>query len=253
MSPLLPGLLLLGSWAATALFVGLAISESRRFLWPAAFTSWLASFLGSWSFGLYTLAATFVLVALAILESFGIPAASVEGYLLPETYTLARGLSAAEILQVMVDRFFAKLRHIPETKNLSAEAIHDLVTLASMVEREAANPSEVERIAGVFKNRLDDNLRLESCATIQYILGKVKKRLTYKDLRIESPYNTYLYEGLPPGPIASPGMRALRAVLKPEKHDYLFFVARRDGTRRHVFTSTFAAHQAAIRRVKRGL
>ena len=97
-------------------------------------------------------------------------------------------------------------------------------------------------------NRLDKNMRLESCATVQYILGKSKERLRLSDLRQPSPYNTYLHTGLPPGPIANPGLQALEAAFKPESHDYLFFFARKDGSQSHVFTQTYAQHQKALTR-----
>jgi UPF0755 protein len=107
------------------------------------------------------------------------------------------------------------------------------------------------RIAGVFHNRIREGMRLESCATIQYLLGKPKERLLLRDLRIESPYNTYLNRGLPPGPIASPSASAIAAAFKPEEHDYLFFFARKDGSGTHVFSKTYREHQRKIARQKR--
>lgn len=185
-----------------------------------------------------------------ILTQFGIDAPSVEGFLFPETYTLAEGLSEREILSVMIGQFFQRIRSLPGAAGLSREAIFDRVTLASLVEREAQDRSEQRRIAGVFQNRIERNMRLESCATVQYVIQRPKARLRLTDLRTESPYNTYLHEGLPPGPIANPGFSALAAALEPEAHDFLFFVARENGSKRHVFTKTFAAHEAARKRAR---
>jgi UPF0755 protein len=119
------------------------------------------------------------------------------------------------------------------------------VTLASIVEGEAKVPEEFPRIAGVFMNRLRRNLPLQSCATVECLLPERKGLLSVEDTKIESPYNTYLHVGLPPGPICNPGRRALAAALNPERNDYLFFVARGDGT--HAFSRTFSEHAAATR------
>jgi UPF0755 protein len=108
---------------------------------------------------------------------------------------------------------------------------------------------EFPRIAGVFMNRLRRHLPLQSCATVEYLLPERKGRLSVEDTKMESPYNTYLHVGLPPGPICNPGRRALAAALNPERHDYLFFVSRGDGT--HIFSRTLAEHAAATRRALR--
>jgi len=179
-----------------------------------------------------------------IINSYKIKATSVEGYLFPETYTFAEDLSAKEVVREMVSLFFERLDGLAERK-LRSNDLMEYVTLASIIEREAKGPSEMKRIAGVFTNRLTRNMRLESCATVQYILGKPKERLMLSDLRKESPYNTYLKPGLPPGPISNPGLSALRAALTPEHHDFLFFLAKNDGSNEHVFTQTYAQHQKA--------
>ncbi|MFC1610342.1 endolytic transglycosylase MltG [Myxococcota bacterium] len=186
-----------------------------------------------------------------LLEQHGIPASNVEGYLFPETYTLAKGLSADEILTVMLDEFNARARQIPQAAGLDNTQLFQKVTLASIVEREARDKGELGLVAGVFKNRLERNMRLESCATVQYILGKPKARLTYADVRRQSPYNTYLQPGLPPGPISNPGIDALAAVMAPERHDYLFFFAREDGSHKHIFSETFTAHKSKQRRMRK--
>ncbi len=186
----------------------------------------------------------------ALLERFGVEAASLEGFLFPETYTFAVGLPAEEIVSTMVKQFFVELQHAGG-EGVEGQVLVNKVILASIIEREAVEPSEVRRIAGVFQNRIEQHMRLESCATVQYVLGKPKDRLLFDDLRIPSPYNTYLHEGLPPGPIANPGRLALSAALNPEQHDYKFFVARGDGSHRHTFSRDFVAHQAAQRQAKR--
>ena len=126
--------------------------------------------------------------------------------------------------------------------------LHQAVTLASIVEREAKAASERPLIAGVFLRRLSLNRRLESCATVEYALGVHKKRLNNADLRVKSPFNTYRHRGLPPAPIGSPGKAALYASLYPEKTEYLYFVARGDGT--HIFSRTNVEHEAAKRQLK---
>jgi UPF0755 protein len=121
----------------------------------------------------------------------------------------------------------------------------EIVILASIVEREAKVPEEFPRVAGVFVNRLRRRIPLQSCATVEYLLPERKGRLSVEDTKTESPYNTYLHAGLPPGPICNPGRRALAAALNPERNDYLFFVARGDGT--HAFSRTAAEHVANCR------
>jgi UPF0755 protein len=183
----------------------------------------------------------------ALLRRYGIEADSAEGYLFPDTYQVVRGSPPSVLLDAMLERFFDRLQDLPEAAELSGQALHDRVILASLVERETFDRRELRRVAGVFVNRLDRNMRLESCATVQYLLRAPKAHLQLQDVRLESPYNTYLHPGLPPGPIASPGLAALDAALRPESHEFLFFVAREDGSHRHQFSTTFAAHQSAVR------
>lgn len=183
-----------------------------------------------------------------LLGKYKIPGNTVEGFLFPETYTFAKGLAPGDIVSAMVQLFFDRLEGLADRLELDPEELKRRVVLASIVEREAKRADEMPRIAGVFLNRLDKNMRLESCATVQYILGKSKERLRLSDLRQPSPYNTYLHTGLPPGPIANPGLQALEAAFKPETHEYLFFFARKDGSQSHVFTQTYAQHQKALTR-----
>lgn len=179
----------------------------------------------------------------ALLKKHGIPAENAEGYLYPDTYDIPVGYPAPKIADLMIRQFKKKtssLKNFPEDKDKR----HRLVILASIVEREAKLKEERGLIAGVFANRLEANYPLESCATIQYLFEKPKVRLYYKDLEIKSPYNTYKHRGLPPGPIASPGLPALKAALDPEPTEYKFFVVSGDDGGHH-FSKTFGEHNRA--------
>jgi UPF0755 protein len=184
-------------------------------------------------------------------ESFlgGIPDGPnrLEGFLFPATYQIPDGMNEDQIIKVMLRRFgqvyTPSLQEKAQSMGLTTR---EVVTLASIVEREAKIDSERSVIAAVFENRLSKGIRLESCATVEYLLGKQKAVLSYADLKIESPYNTYQHEGLPPGPIANPGLAAIKAVLYPAKVNYLYFVARGDGS--HYFSTTLAEHEAAAKR-----
>lgn len=168
-----------------------------------------------------------------------------EGFAFPSTYNFPTGVTEKELLEFMVREF--DKRFTPEMRQQAAKrkiSIRDIVTMASLVEEEAVFKNEQTRIAGVFYKRLDIGMRIESDTTIQYILGEQKEELTIADTKIDNPYNTYMYAGLPPGPISSPGIEAIKATLNPEKTDYLFFVAQKDG--HHRFTKTFREHQRAI-------
>lgn len=178
----------------------------------------------------------------AILDKYKIPAQTVEGYLFPDTYFLPQGYPKDKIIEHMIDHFFEKTK---EVKNFPTDPrkIHDTIILASIVEREAKLKEERPLIAAVFHNRLRDHEPLESCATVQYLFEKPKARLFFKDLEVESPYNTYKVKGLPPGPIGSPGMAAINATVNPEKTDYKFFVLKGDDA--HYFSKTFKEHNAA--------
>ncbi len=183
-----------------------------------------------------------------LLEKYHIPFTSAEGFLFPDTYVIAKGLSAQSIAEIMIQRFYEELDRITHN-TYSAEELKRIVIVASLVEREAKVDSERPIIAAVFYNRLKKNKRLESCATVQYILGKSKERLLFSDLKIKSPYNTYLHTGLPPGPIANPGIKSIQAAISPAEVDYLFFVSKKDGT--HYFSSTYREHLDAIKKYNR--
>ena len=180
----------------------------------------------------------------SLLKEFAVFAPTAEGYLFPETYEFLTGRSPREVVRKLVRQFRTVMAEL-KPQAMTKLTDHELVTLASIVEREARVPAEFPRIAGVFMNRLRRQIPLQSCATVEYLLPERKGILTVADTRIESPYNTYLHSGLPPGPICNPGRRALVAALNPEQHSYLFFVARGDGT--HIFSRTLAEHAAATR------
>jgi len=170
-----------------------------------------------------------------------------EGFLFPDTYFFAKDSEPREILAKFLDRFEKELTKetIARLKELNT-SIYTWVTKASIVEREAAKAEERPIIAGVFENRLNNGMLLESCATVQYILNERKPVLSYEDIAIDSPYNTYKYPGLPPGPIANPGHASLNAVLYPAQTEYLFFVAKNDGS--HAFAITFEEHLQNVRK-----
>lgn len=177
------------------------------------------------------------------------PKASLEGYLWPATYTIPVGTGPHGIALVMLEAFRDKFAK-PRATEIAASGmtLHQVVTLASLVEREAKVDDERPIIAGVLLNRLRLGWKLQCDATVQYALPHHKSRLTYEDLKAASPYNTYLHAGLPPGPICVPSEASLLAVLQPAKHDFLFYVARGDG--RHVFTRTYEEHLAAIAAIR---
>jgi len=170
-----------------------------------------------------------------------------EGFLFPDTYRIAEGCSEEKIVHMMLDRFdqvFQKEWRLQAEK--MRMSVLEAVTLASIIEREAKVASDRPLVSSVFHNRLERNMNLESCATVQYALGEVKEVLLLEDLKIESPYNTYIHGGLPPGPIASPGKDALQAALYPADTKYLYFVAKKDGS--HYFSKTLAEHNGAKRK-----
>jgi len=187
----------------------------------------------------------------SLAAELGVPAATLEGYLYPDTYQLARGLEPAEIARTMVGQF----EHVWQTEIAPGAADsplskHEIVTLASIVEKETASPEERPLIAAVFLNRLRRGMRLETDPTVIYGIPDFDGNLRKVHLQDPTnPYNTYRIRGLPPGPIASPGADALRAVVKPSDSDYLYFVSRNDGT--HAFSATYREHVAAVDRYQR--
>jgi UPF0755 protein len=185
-----------------------------------------------------------------IKTDVALPNSSVEGYLFPDTYYFEERTPPEKVIEKMVLNFSLRFLH-PYQQEIarSGQSLHQILTKASLIEREARIPEDRARIAGVIENRLKRNMRLEIDATVLYALGYHKNRVLYADLKTDSPYNTYRNKGLPPGPIASPGLACLEAALRPEKHDYLFYVARPQGS--HLFTRTLAEHDQACALVRK--
>jgi len=167
-----------------------------------------------------------------------------EGYLFPDTYQFSLSEGAYSIINKMLARFDEIYTQEYRTRAKSLGMTDDeIITLASVIEREAQGDGDRKTVAGVFHNRLKNAQYpyLESCATVQYILKERKPVLSVADTKIDSPYNTYQNPGLPAGPIASPGQKSIEAALYPEAHNYLFFVM--DSTGKHRFAETFSEHQ----------
>ena len=172
----------------------------------------------------------------------------VEGFLFPSTYEIPVGATPREVIQMMADEMNRYLTPAVK-KQIQAQhmSIHDFVTLASIVERESLFDADRPTIAGVFKKRLAHGIPLQSDATISYVLGYAKENVTIGDTQLQSPYNTYVSKGLPPGPIANPGKKSLDAVLYSENTDYLYFVADKEG--HNHFSKTYEEHLAAVNKI----
>ena len=172
---------------------------------------------------------------------------SLEGYLFPDTYRFARRVAPDRLIATMVSRF---KQAVTEAHRRQATALglsmHEVVTLASVIEKETARSDERTLISGVFHNRLRKQMPLQSDPTVIYALHEFDGNLRKTDLSIESPYNTYKVTGLPPGPIANPGSAAIHAVLYPEPTEYLYFVSRNDGS--HEFSTTLVEHNRAVKK-----
>jgi len=179
-----------------------------------------------------------------------VPGPTLEGYLFPDTYFLPRGMDEAAVAELMVARFHAKA---PEALLAQGAAIRlnprQIVTMASVIEKEAKLESERPLVSAVFRNRMRQKKRLESCATVRYALDKWTGPLYNRDLLARSPYNTYQNFGLPPGPICSPGLASIEAALHPAQTDALYFVVAGDGS--HVFSKTYDEHLKAKARWKK--
>jgi UPF0755 protein len=183
------------------------------------------------------------------LRTLDIQADSVEGYLFPDTYQFVKGMTAEEILARMVARMREKIS--PEILAEARErdlTLHQMLTLASIIEKEAVESSEMPLISAVFWNRIRRYMPLQADPTVQYAVGKDRRRLTREDLQVDSPYNTYRRQGLPPGPIANPGRAAIQAAVRPAHVNYIYFVAMDD--RHHQFSTNLADHNAAVARYR---
>jgi len=185
----------------------------------------------------------------ALLQSYGIPGSSAEGFLFPDTYFFSYNETADRVITAMLDNFFSKTAGIPHFPDDPVQR-YEAVILASIIEREYRVPEEAVKIAGVFSNRLQIGMGLQSCATVEYILTEVQHkphpdRLLNRDLEIDHPYNTYKWRGLPPGPISNPGMTALYAACNPEKSNYLYFRLEDAEAGTHIFTKNLTEHTKA--------
>ncbi|MFN7729019.1 MAG: endolytic transglycosylase MltG [Bdellovibrio sp.] len=179
---------------------------------------------------------------------------SLEGYLYPETYQVTKFTGLRELVQAMVQRFHDVYRPLDSAAQAMGWTRHQVVTLASIIEKETGAPEERPLISSVFHNRLRKNMMLQTDPTVLYAKARkagtmIEISITRADLKMEDPYSTYFRKGLPPGPIANPGAEALRAALQPQASEYLFFVSQNDGT--HVFTKDYKDHQAAVNRFQR--
>ncbi|MCS7234086.1 MAG: endolytic transglycosylase MltG [Synergistetes bacterium] len=180
-----------------------------------------------------------------------IPSSSVEGYLFPDTYHFPKRTPSKDVISAMLKRFERVIspKMLEELSKLGL-SFHEVIILASIVEKEGQRDEEYPIIAAVFYNRLKRGMKLESCATVEYLLKERKARLSLEDLKINSPYNTYIYKGLPPGPICNPGLKSITAVFFPARVDYLYFVSKGDGG--HHFSRTYEEHVEAKNRYLKG-
>ena len=168
-----------------------------------------------------------------------------EGYLFPATYEISEGMSEHDIINLMLQAFNNQFKD--EYYDRAAQmnmTVDQIVTLASIIERETDSEAERAKVAGVFYNRINSGMKLQSCATVQYLLGERKPVLSIADTQIDSPYNTYIYSGFPPGPISNPGLACIEAALYPEATDAYYFVQGQDG--QHIFSNTYEEHLAAM-------
>lgn len=188
-----------------------------------------------------------------ILDRYNIPGKSLEGFLYPDTYFFPEEYEAEKVIQHLVENCFKHLDEIyPEWEELPPDELETKITMASIIEREYRVSSEAPLIASVFYNRLSKNIGLNSCATIEYIITEIQGKehpefLTYDDLEIDSAYNTYLWAGLPPAPICSPGSVALQAAFYPAETDYYYFVLKDPETGSHHFSKSNDEHIEAKR------
>ena len=185
------------------------------------------------------------------INELGLQVESLEGYLFPDTYHFARGQNEKNIITMMVDRFKEVFDQIEKQDSAVAQSFssHEILTLASIVEKETAVPEERPLIARVFLNRLRKGMRLQADPTVIYGLSKFDGNLTRRDLKASTPYNTYVIKGLPPGPIGNPGRASIEAVLYPAKESYLYFVSKNDGT--HHFSKSLRQHNRAVIRYQK--
>ncbi|WP_434632306.1 endolytic transglycosylase MltG [Thermoanaerobacterium thermosaccharolyticum] len=171
-----------------------------------------------------------------------------EGYLFPDTYIVKKGANAHDIINLMLSRFDEIYKNYIKGNEANVGMSADkIIIIASMIEKEAKIDKDRPLIAGVIYNRLNKNMKLQIDATVEYALGKHKDKLSLDDLKINSPYNTYMNYGLPIGPISNPGLKSIEAALNPAKHDYYYYVAQSDGS--HIFSKTYIGQLEAEKKV----
>ena len=176
------------------------------------------------------------------------PNGNFDGYFFPDTYQFYKGEDGKSVINKFLNRFLEKF---PSEKYPDKKYFYSRLIMASIIEKEAGNKSEMSLVASVFQNRLDNNMRLQSCATVAYLFNYENDYIYYKDLEIDSPYNTYRYKGLPPGPISNPGEESIKASLTPSKTNYFYFVLGNNG--KHHFSKTYNEHMAVQNQEKRGV
>ncbi|MEW6720025.1 MAG: endolytic transglycosylase MltG [Thermodesulfobacteriota bacterium] len=189
-------------------------------------------------------------VSAPLLARMGIAGDSAEGYLVPDTYNLVKGMDPEVILEIMIRPFRAKFT--PEMEKQAAAAglsVHEVVTIASIIEKETGVAEEKPLVSSVIRRRLALGMPLQMDPTVIYGVKRFDGTVTRKDLQAPGPYNTYLNRGLPPGPIANPGTAAIRAALNPAKSEYLYFVSNNDGT--HTFSRTLPEHARAVENLRK--
>lgn len=182
----------------------------------------------------------------AFLSRFGITAPTAEGYLYPETYHVARGVSPEHLIELMLLEYREQVVDLQDEIAASGFTEYDVLKMASVIEKEALLEQELPLVSAVLYNRMERNMPLQCDVTIRYPLDNYGQHLTYTDLALDSPYNSYKYKGLPPTPICNPGRAAIEAALRPADVDYLYFVSMNSGA--HHFSRTYAEHKAAVKK-----
>lgn len=170
-----------------------------------------------------------------------------EGYLFPETYNIRESATEEDVVEMMLLQLEKELKDewLTEMKR-KGMTLNEVMTLASIIERETVSPEERKKVSGVYHNRLETGMKLQADATVQYALGEHTERVLYKDLEVDNPYNTYVYAGLPPGPIAVPGRASIEAAIFPDEHNFFYYVTKKDGTNEHYFSETYDEHKRNI-------
>jgi len=188
-----------------------------------------------------------------ILQKYGINATTAEGYLMPDTYTFQRDASIEAIAEKLLhEQQKIWVKYFKSESGRSKFTKHEILTLASIIEAETPVSEERPRVSGVYQNRLKKNMLLQADPTVAYIFQD-KKNLTYSDLKTVNRYNTYIFHGLPPGPINSPSLSSIKAAMEPEEHNYLYFVAIGDSSRRHKFSENYRQHLLYVLEYRKNL